>query len=81
MTVWVLPEGSTETGDAGEGDLLVRPEDGALHVARIVGEVVEWLGGAPAEIELPDVDGPTATEGELAEELEGFAAALIARGG
>jgi hypothetical protein len=82
MTTWVLPEGSNDIGDADDGDLIARPEGDELHVARLVGDSVEWLGGAPVEtIVLPDVDGPTQASDELAEEIEGFAAALHARGG
>lgn len=83
MSIWVLPEGSNDIGGAGDGDVLVRPEGDDLHVARIVGEAVEWLGGSPVEdtIVLPDVSGPTQADPELAEQLEGLVTALQNRGG
>lgn len=82
MTIWVLPEGSNDIGDAADGDLLARAEGEELFVARVVGEAVEWLGGAPVDtIVLPDVEGPTEASDELASEIEGFAQALAARGG
>lgn len=82
MSTWVLPAGSNEFDGAHDGDLLVRAEGDEVHVARVVGHAVEWLGGAPvATIVLPDVDTPTAAPPELAEDLEVFADLLAARGG
>ena len=82
MSTWVLPAGSNAYDGATDGDLLVRAEGDELHVARVVGNATEWLGGAPVDtITLPDVDGPTEAEGELADQLEVFAETLAARGG
>jgi hypothetical protein len=82
MSIWVVPAGTDDIGGAGDGDLLVRADGEELHVARIVSGSVEWLGGAPVDtIALPDVDAPTPAPDDIAEELEGFAEALVARGG
>lgn len=83
MSIWVLPAGSNDVGGAGDGDLLVRAEGEDVHVARIVGDAVEWLGGAPVDdtIVLPDVAQPTLADSDLEAQLEGFVTALQARGG
>ena len=82
MSTWVLPQGSNDIGGAGDGDTLVRAEGEELHVARVVGDAVEWLGGAPVDtIVLPDVTEATELDGELADDVQGFAAALATRGG
>jgi hypothetical protein len=82
MSTWILPEGSTEIDDVQDGDLIARSEGDELFVARVVGDSVEWLGGAPIDtIVLPDVDEPTQAPDDLTDALEGFAAALAARGG
>ena len=82
MSTWVIPQDSDDIGAPDDGDLLVRADGDELHVARVVDGAVEWLGGAPVDtIELPDVSGPTEAPAELAEELEAFAEALMARGG
>jgi hypothetical protein len=79
--VIVIPEGSTDIGEAAEGDLVLRSCGDQVEVARVRGDELEWLGGVPSDtIELPSVDGPTPSP-DLVTAAKGVETALVNRGG